>query len=253
MRRGNTVFSKLAGLAACVSMLVGIASLRSASESLSQAIAKVVGVRGEVRYSEGESTSRTLGLGFVLPPGSTVLTGSNSMVDLQVITERQTATGLPKGPSVEARHPLDGNIVRVFANSRLVMANRAEFDPAPPRPEHIRLDLKEGSILGQVPALPSDDYRYEVYFPNGGLGVLRGTNAVYLVRAFGPVTALKGSLRLVFMAGHGPEVTSIGPGCQHDFDESHHNPSSLTTNAPEWKLWPLHPLEDDPHERAPGQ
>lgn len=147
--------------------------------------ATAVRVKGIASYSLGDDKWHPLVAGKYLPPGSSIRTGDDSMVDLVLgkAIEMPQAKWAPERISLAFDHPVRGmitytpsaeqNVVRVQANSLLTIDKLTTIGTGADTVSDTELNLKKGSIYASVKKL-SPAAQYLVKTPTGIAGV-RGT------------------------------------------------------------------------------
>ena len=136
--------SILNSLVACGVALAMVSTL--AAQSGDQSAAKVVRLKGGVRYSTGNNVWQPLKLGDVVRPGTVIQTAGDSRVDL-VLGDASAPVARP----VAQRHDLlpahgEQNIVRVWENTLLGVDKLTEMQTGLDVVTETQLDLKAGHI-----------------------------------------------------------------------------------------------------------
>ena len=147
--------------------------------------ATVVRVKGPASYSLGNDKWFPIVAGKFLPPGATIRTGDDGVVDLVLgkAIDLPQAKWVPERISQSVDSPVRGmtsfkpsaeqNVVRVMGNSVLVIEKLTTTDTGADTVSDTELDLKKGSIYASVKKL-SPAAQYLVKTPTGIAGV-RGT------------------------------------------------------------------------------
>jgi hypothetical protein len=166
------------------SAIVGIASSASAQPAR-PCYATVVRVQGEVSYSLGDNNWHPLVSGKYLPPGASIRTGYNGMVDvvLGIAVDFPQAEHTPSRIGLAPDAPVRGmmsykptaeqNAIRLTENSLLTIDKLTTTDTGADTVSDTELDLKQGVLLASVKKL-SAAAQYIVKTPTGIVGV-RGT------------------------------------------------------------------------------
>jgi hypothetical protein len=160
-----------------VTLIIGAAALGLGASLPAQipGKAEVRAIKGSATYTPPGGVSAPLKVGTVLYSGSTIKTGSGSIVDLFM------------GKSA--------GFVRVVENTTLVLDKLAFTETGADTVVETQLNLPEGTILGNVNKLSAAS-KYEVKVPNGVAGI-RGTR--FRISSSGYVVLLDGSLIMVYV------------------------------------------------------
>jgi hypothetical protein len=150
--------------------------------------AEVRAVKGTATYSTNGGPAKPLRVGMILRSGSTVRTGSNSMVDLFL--------GVSAG------------VVRVAENSTVAFDKLTLTDTGTDTAVEVQVHLSEGEMYFKVNKL-SKASRYEIKMPTGVAGI-RGTKGCLSFRQTGgrkpPITLLEGRLVYIHVPPGGEPV-----------------------------------------------
>ena len=186
----------LKSLVVCGVALAMVSTL--VAQTANETVAKVVRIKGGVRYKAGNNDWMPLKGGDIVKPGTLIQTAPDSFVDF----------GLGSGstPNVEQ------NIVRLWGNTLLSIDKLTATQTGADEVTETQLDLKAGHIFGIVKKMSAGS-KYEVKIPNGVAGI-RGT--VYDITAEGVIKVLSGSVVLAYVGPNGV-VTQVILGMQ-EFD-----------------------------------
>ena len=189
--------------------LLGIALtgvLLNAGVTASAQIAKpgyatVVRVKGEASYSlDGGTHKFPLMPGKFLEPGAAIYTGDDALVDVVLgkAIDLPQAKWVPERISLAVDSPVRGltsyrpaaeqNVVRVLANSTLVIDKLTTTSSGADTVSDTELDLKQGSIYASVKKL-SPAAQYLVKTPTGIAGV-RGTQFLLSLNPDGTIQSV---------------------------------------------------------------
>jgi len=176
--------------------------------------AKVVRIKGGVRYKVGNNDWQPLKLGDVVKAGTVIQTAAKAHVDFG-LGEISTPANRPVSPSegISYQPNADQDIVRMWENTLLSVEKLTSTQTGADEVTETQLDLKAGHIFGMVKKMSAGS-KYEVKIPNGVAGI-RGT--VYDISAEGVVKVLSGSAVLAYVGPGGSVVTQVIMG-QQAFD-----------------------------------
>jgi hypothetical protein len=170
--------------------------------------ARVVAVKGSVRYTTEGKDWEFLEAGDTLKAGALVQTAkSESNIELQLgeLDSSNNATNSKPKPSS----------IRLYENSvfgiKKLSTKTTDGGPA----EQIELELRSGEMSGVFRSM-SQGSTYELEFPSGVVGSrgkLSGEETSYVLRASGGLAVISGRL-VISMAGQQPQVVAAG----HQFD-----------------------------------
>jgi hypothetical protein len=176
-------FQTLLGVAMCGVLLN--AGLTASAQPAKPGYATAVRVKGIASYSLGNDQWHPLVAGKFLPPGASIRTGQDAIVDVvlgKAIAMPQAKWG-PERISEAVDAPVRGlitytpaaeqNVIRVMGNSILVIDKLTTTDTGADTVSDTELNLKQGSIYASVKKL-SPAAQYLVKTPTGIAGV-RGT------------------------------------------------------------------------------
>jgi FecR-like protein len=203
------------GLVACAVALamISTATAETAGQG-KQGRAKVIRMKGQARYTTGNSVWQPLRVGDVIKPGAIIQTskGKGDFVDLALGDGNGpiASSGSGSGPSVmitpiSYQPRTEQNFVRVWENSLLGVDKLTTLDTGADVVSDTQLDLKAGHIFGVVKKMSAAS-RYEVKIPNGVAGI-RGT--VYDITADGEVRVSSGSVVIAYVGADGTVVTQV--------------------------------------------
>lgn len=159
--------------------------LTASAQPASPGYATAVRVKGLASYSLGDDKWYPLVPGKYLPPGASIRTGEDGLVDMVLgkAIELPQAKWAPERISQAIDYPVRGmityrpsaeqNVVRVMANTVLVIDKLTTTDTGADTVSDTELNLKKGSIYASVKKL-SPAAQYLVKTPTGIAGV-RGT------------------------------------------------------------------------------
>lgn len=183
------------------------------SVSAKERTGKVVRIKGEARYSAGNSVWRPLKVGTILKSGALVQTAANSRVDI-VLGEADLMPARAVAGNTDAYQPkAEQDVIRVHEDSVLAFDKLSTTDTGADQVTETQLDLRSGKIFGTVKKLTATS-RYEIKLPNGVAGV-RGT--IYTISADGVVQVLVGSVVISWIAPNGTPMTqTVNGGYQFD-------------------------------------
>ena len=198
-------------------VVCGVALLMAsplAAQTANEIGAKVVRLKGDVRYKVGNNDWQPLKAGDVVKPGTSIQTaGNNSHVDL-VLGEGSVPSARPTpSEGIHFSPNADQNFVRVWENTLINIDVLTSTQTGADEVTETQLDLKAGHIFGMVKKMSAGS-KYEVKIPNGVAGI-RGT--VYDISAEGVIKVLSGSAVLAYVGPNGTQMTQIVMGLQ-EFD-----------------------------------
>jgi hypothetical protein len=147
MKRLQTVSVYLA-----VFVLAGVSSLKSDEPVKTQSRAMARTVKGRATYTTPDGTTKRLKANAELAPGTTIITGPGSFAYLSV-------NGL-------------SSAVRLDAKTTVVIERMERTGPAREGTTETRLNLKVGSIFGQIKKVAGDS-TFEIETPHGRGSVIR--------------------------------------------------------------------------------
>jgi hypothetical protein len=205
--------SLLKSLVVCATVLAMVSSL-AAQET--QGAAKVVRVRGPVRFTTGNNVWLPLKTGATLKPGTVIETLDNGQVDLALgdananigsgpAAQPIINSGVGGGAGGKAYQPsADQNVLRLYANSVLAIDKLTSRETGAGTVTDTQLDLQHGKLFGNVKKVPAGS-NYEIKLPIGMAGI-RGT--IYTVSADGVVQVLVGTVVIAYMGPNG-QITTV--------------------------------------------
>jgi hypothetical protein len=193
--------SILNSLVACGVALAMVSTL--AAQSVDQNAAKVVRMKGGVRYSTGNNDWKSLKLGDVLRPGTVIQTAADSQVDL-VLGDASAPVARPVPTDMLSYQPMaEQNIVRLWENTLMGVDKLTAMSTGMEVVTETQLDLKAGHITGSVKKMSAAS-KYEVKLPNGVAGI-KGT--IYECFAEGLIKVREGTLVVAYPGANGAIVT----------------------------------------------
>jgi hypothetical protein len=191
-------FQTLMGISLC-GILLSLC-LTAAAQPAKPGYATAVRVKGLASYSLGDDKWHPLVPGKYLPPGSTIRTGEDGVVDviLGKAIELPQAKWAPERISESVDAPVRGlitykpsaeqNVVRVMSDSVLVIEKLTTTDTGADTVSDTELNLKKGGIFASVKKL-SAAAQYLVKTPTGIAGV-RGTQFSIVLNADGTIQSV---------------------------------------------------------------
>ena len=189
----------LLGVVLC-GVLLGVASNVSA-QPVKSGYVTVVRVEGVVAYSLGDDVWHPLVPGKYLPPGSSIRTGHNGVVDVVLghALEMPQATWAPKRISLAADWPVRGwvsykptaeqNAVRLTPETLLTIDKLNITDTGADTVGDTELNLKKGKIFASVKKLSAAS-QYLVKTPTSIAGV-RGTQFSIALNDAGTIKSIE--------------------------------------------------------------
>jgi hypothetical protein len=193
--------SILNSLVACGVALAMVSTL--AAQSVDQSAAKVVRLKGAVRYSTGNNDWKTLKLGDVLKPGAVIQTAADSRVDL-VLGDATAPVARPVPSDMMSYQPMaEQNMVRLWENTLMGVDKLTAMGTGMDVVTETQLDLKAGHITGSVKKMSAAS-KYEVKLPNGVAGI-KGT--IYECYAEGLIKVREGAVVVAYPGANGAIVT----------------------------------------------
>jgi hypothetical protein len=201
----------LKSLVVCGVALAMVSTL--VAQTANETVAKVVRIKGGVRYKVGNNDWMPLKGGDIVKPGTLIQTAADSFVDFGLGSGSTPVAG-PSGPStgLSFQPNVEQNIVRLWGNTLLSIDKLTATQTGADEVTETQLDLKAGHIFGMVKKMSAGS-KYEVKIPNGVAGI-RGT--VYDITAEGVIKVLSGSAVLAYVGPNGV-VTQVILGMQ-EFD-----------------------------------
>jgi hypothetical protein len=176
-----------------------------AAQSVDQSAAKVVRLKGAVRYSTGNNVWQPLKLGDVVRPGTAIQTAADSRVDL-VLGDASAPVARPVPADMMSYQPMaEQNIVRLWENTLMGVDKLTEMRTGMDVVTETQLDLKAGHITGSVKKMSAAS-KYEVKLPNGVAGI-KGT--IYECYAEGIIKVREGSIVVAYPGPNGSIVTQV--------------------------------------------
>jgi len=195
--------SILNSLVACGVALAMVSTL--AAQSGDQSAAKVIRLKGAVRYSTGNNVWQPLKLGDVVRPGTAIQTAADSRVDL-VLGDAAAPVARPVPSDMLSYQPMaEQNIVRLWENTLMGVDKLTEMRTGMDVVTETQLDLKAGHITGSVKKMSAAS-KYEVKLPNGVAGI-KGT--IYECYAEGVIKVREGSIVVAYPGANGANVTQV--------------------------------------------
>jgi hypothetical protein len=195
--------SILNSLVACGVALAMVSTL--AAQSGDQSAAKVVRLKGAVRYSTGNNVWQPLKLGDVVRPGTAIQTAADSRVDL-VLGDASAPVARPMPSDMISYQPMaEQNVVRLWENTLMGVDKLTEMRTGEAVVTETALDLKAGHITGSVKKMSAAS-KYEVKLPNGVAGI-KGT--IYECYAEGVIKVREGSIVVAYPGANGAIVTQV--------------------------------------------
>jgi hypothetical protein len=195
--------SILNSLVACGVALAMVSTL--AAQSGDQSAAKVIRLKGAVRYSTGNNVWQPLKLGDVVRPGTAIQTASDSRVDL-VLGDASAPVARPIPADMMSYQPMaEQNILRIWENTLMGVDKLTEMGTGMDMVTETQLDLKAGHITGSVKKMSAAS-KYEVKLPNGVAGI-KGT--IFECYAEGVIKVREGSIVVAYPGANGAIVTQV--------------------------------------------
>jgi|SRR5665213_725234 len=176
------------------------AGLTASAQPTLPGYATVVRVQGIASYSLGDDQWHPIVAGKFLPVGASIRTGDNGVVDVVLgkAIDSPQAKSLPSRISLASDSPVRGmvgykaavqqNVVRVLADSLLVIDKLTTTDTGADTVSDTELDLKKGGLYASVKKL-SPAAQYLVKTPTGIAGV-RGTDFSIQLNPDGTIKSL---------------------------------------------------------------
>ena len=195
-------------LIACVAVVAMVSSL--AAQTDDQNIAKVIRIKGPVRYKIGNNDWQSLKLGDIVRPGTVIQTGTKARVDI-LLGEASAPVTRPVTTDMVTYQPTaEQNIVRLWENTLMGVDKLTGTKTGADVVTETQLDLKAGHISGSVKKMSAAS-KFEVKIPSGVAGI-RGT--VFDISAEGVIKVLSGSVVLVYIGPGGAQSTQVIMGLQ---------------------------------------
>jgi hypothetical protein len=197
-----------------------------AAQTTKERTGKIVRLKGDARYSTGDSVWHKAKVGTVLKSGYLIQTAQKSHVDIVLGEVDAGPTRVAVGESLSYRPEVDQDVIRVYDDSVLAFDKLAAMNTGADEVAETQLDLRAGRILGTVKKMAAAS-RYEIKIPNGVAGV-RGT--IYRISAAGIVQVLNGMLVISWTGADGSPMTQeVSAGFQFDIR------TGLLTRMPEFE------------------
>jgi hypothetical protein len=193
--------SILNSLVACGVALAMVSTL--AAQSFDQSAAKVVRLKGAVRYSTGNNDWKPLKLGDVVKPGTAIQTAADSRVDLVLGDASAPVDRLVPSDMITYQPMAEQNMVRLWENTLMGVDKLTAMGAGMDVVTETQLDLKAGHITGSVKKMSAAS-KYEVKLPNGVAGI-KGT--IYECYAEGVIKVREGSVVVAYPGANGAIVT----------------------------------------------
>jgi hypothetical protein len=185
-----------------------------AAQTASETVAKVIRIKGGVRYKVGNNEWLPLKGGDIVKPGTLIQTAADSFVDFGIGSgSAPIARPGAGGIGVSFQPNAEQNLVRLWGNTLLSIDKLTSTQTGADEVTETQLDLKAGHIFGTVKKMSAGS-KYEVKVPNGVAGI-RGT--VYDISADGVIKVLSGSCVVAYVGPNGAVVTQVVMGGQ-EFD-----------------------------------
>lgn len=205
MRQTRKLFNWLIAGGVAVAMVTSLGAQTPQERS-----GKVVRLKGDARYSTGDSVWHKIKVGTMIESGYLVQTAQGSYVDIVLgeigeigYTPSRVTIGEGEGLGYQAKAEQD--VIRVYEDSVLVFDKLTIMNTGADEVTETHLDLRAGRILGTVKKMPAAS-RYEIKLPNGVAGV-RGT--VYRISAAGIVQVLSGTVVISWTGSDGKPMTQV--------------------------------------------
>ena len=179
MKSRQRFANKLVAVVAAVATLAMVLTVQAQTQ---QGKAEVRAITGRAAYSTGGAPFMDLKVGTVLYSGTTIKTAPGSSVDLFM------------GNSA--------GVVRVTESTTLALDRLTLTDTGADIVTETQLDLREGTILGNVNKLSAAS-RYEIRTPNGVAGI-RGTR--FQISASSFIILLEGTMVFVHVQNNVPQA-----------------------------------------------
>jgi hypothetical protein len=170
---GFQTFKSVGLFLVCVQLTLSASAIETVDAQQTEAV-RVLTIQGKAEASTNGVVWRPLTNHEDLTAGTHVRTGDNSLIDLQVLDT--------------------GASFRVTPNSELLLETIDATQAGDMLISDFRVDLAEGTILGSQPTLSSPS-SFQISTANGRVDL---SDTQYAVRADGAVTALSGSVRVVY-------------------------------------------------------
>jgi hypothetical protein len=174
-----------------------------AAQSFDQSAAKVVRLKGAVRYSTGNNDWKPLKLGDVVKPGTAIQTAADSRVDLVLGDASAPVARLVPSDMITYQPMAEQNMVRLWENTLMGVDKLTAMGAGMDVVTETQLDLKAGHITGSVKKMSAAS-KYEVKLPNGVAGI-KGT--IYECYAEGVIKVREGSVVVAYPGANGAIVT----------------------------------------------
>lgn len=193
----------------------------ASAQSTQQGVVTVVRIKGEARFSSGDTIWHPLTPGLTLGAGDVIQTGADSTVDL-VLSDKAAKVGFKPGdgspigsvinvaglPQYHTGHQQstpEQNVVRLQPDTVLAVDKFIFTQTGADTVSDTELDLRAGKIFGNVKKISAAS-KYIVKMPTAVAGI-RGT--VFLLAADGTVTVLQGSVVISAVGTGGQVVTTV--------------------------------------------
>ena len=184
-----------------------------AAQTANETVAKVVRIKGGVRYKVGNNEWLPLKGGDIVKPGTIIQTAADSFVDFGIGSGSAPLARPSAGMGLSFQPNAQQNLVRLWGNTLLSIDKLTSTQTGADEVTETQLDLKAGHIFGTVKKMSAGS-KYEVKVPNGVAGI-RGT--VYDISADGVIKVLSGSCVVAYVGPNGAVVTQVIMGGQ-EFD-----------------------------------
>jgi hypothetical protein len=208
MKQTRNWFSWLIAGGVALAMVTSLAA-----QTTKERTAKVVRIKGDARYSAGDSVWHKVKVGTKLKSGDLIQTAQDSYVDIILGEVDYVPSRVAVGDLITYQPEVQQDTVRVWEDSVLVLDKLTTMNTGADEVTETQLDLRAGRIMGLVKKMPAAS-RYEIKLPNGVAGV-RGT--IYRISAAGIVQVLSGTVVISWTGSDGKPMTQvINAGYQFD-------------------------------------
>lgn len=208
MKQTQKLFNWLIAGSVALAMVTSLAA-----QTTKERMGQVVRLKGDARYSTGDSVWHKVKVGTKLKSGDLIQTAQSSYVDIILGEAGYVPARISVGDAATYQPEVKQDVIRVWEDSVLGFDKMTVMNTGADEVMETQLDLRAGRIMGTVKKM-STASRYEIKLPNGVAGV-RGT--IFRISAAGVVQVLSGSVVVSWTGSDGSPMTQVvNAGYQFD-------------------------------------